>query len=174
MWPQPSHCEQNGGAGGGSGSLIRSEARHSPCFLCWGKSSGSPPTRSRCQEILSKTSASRKTILFRRFGATGTAILRVEPSIPQRAISGRVRYPDRRKSTAGENGCACLCSLPEGVTLPGNNDGLNLERAKIRRHYLREPSSAPPLTGRIQPVMNRALSESRNTAASAMTSPWGQ
>src|SRR5688572_13126496 len=36
------------------------------------------------------------------------------------------------------------------------------------------PSSAPPLTGRMQPVINLALSDNKNTQASATTSPAGQ
>lgn len=43
-------------------------------------------------------------------------------------------------------------------------------------NYLNDlyPNSAPPLTGKMVPVMNRALSESRKTQASAITSPSGQ
>lgn len=36
------------------------------------------------------------------------------------------------------------------------------------------PNSAPPLTAKVVPVINLALSESRNTQASAMASPSGQ
>jgi hypothetical protein len=57
-------------------------------------------------------------------------------------------YPSstNRRSVGNHNGrflgeyailTAPVFALPEGVTLPGNNDGLNLGRAKIRRHYLR-------------------------------------